>query len=408
MQFIYTGTTADGVAVSKTVEAADRFAVYEIARQEGNTVTEVKEVSRFSLSGLFNFERLNVLLSRVKIDELTIFTRNLSSMLVAGLPLSRCLSVLERQSKNPRLQSITKKVQERITAGDQLFEALRDFPDTFSDLYVSMVRAGEESGNLAGSLKTLSEQIERTSNLQKKIKGAMIYPTIVLCIMAIIGVLMMIYVMPTITETFRKLQVDLPLATEILIAVSDFMSQNVLLTLGLMLGTIMGFVYFLRTHIGKVVVHYIVVRLPVIGTLVKEVNAARTARTLSSLLSSGVDVINAIKITEDVVQNIYYKKVIAEAAVEVEKGGPLSGAFTKHEELYPILVGEMILVGEETGQISQMLIEVANFYESEVELKTKDLSTIVEPLLMVVIGATVGFFALAMIAPIYSVSDSIG
>lgn len=408
MQFIYTGTTADGVEVSKTVEAADRFAVYEIARQEGNTVTEVKEVSRFSLSGLFNFERLNVLLSRVKIDELTIFTRNLSSMLVAGLPLSRCLSVLERQSKNPRLQSITKKVQERITAGDQLFEALRDFPDTFSDLYVSMVRAGEESGNLAGALKTLSEQIERTSNLQKKIKGAMIYPTIVLCIMAVIGVLMMIYVMPTITETFRKLQVDLPLATEILIAVSDFMSQNVLLTLGLMLGTIMGFVYFLRTHIGKVVVHYIVVRLPVIGTLVKEVNAARTARTLSSLLSSGVDVINAIKITEDVVQNIYYKKVIAEAAVEVEKGGPLSGAFTKHEELYPILVGEMILVGEETGQISQMLIEVANFYESEVELKTKDLSTIVEPLLMVVIGATVGFFALAMIAPIYSVSDSIG
>lgn len=394
--------------VTKTVEAADRFAVYEIARTNGDTVTEVKEVSRFSLGHLLNVNKLNVLLSRVKIDELTMFTRNLSSMLKAGLPLSRCLSVLERQSKNPRLKSVTKQIQERITAGDQFYEAVREFPDTFSDLYVSMVRAGEEGGTLSEALGTLSEQIERTSSLQKKIKGAMIYPVIVLSIMAIIGVLMMIYVMPTITATFRKLEVDLPLATEILIGVSDFMSQNVLLTLGAMLAIVAGFVYFLRTRLGKVIVHYVLVRLPIIGTIVKELNAARTARTLSSLLSSGVDVINAIKITEDVVQNIYYKKVIAEAAVEVEKGGPLSGTFTKHTELYPVLVGEMVLVGEETGQISQMLTEVATFYENEVELKTKDLSTIVEPLLMVVIGATVGFFALAMIAPIYSISDSIG
>ena len=407
-KFTYKGKTGEGAAVTETVEADDRFAVYEIARVKGHTVSEVKEASRLSFAKFSSFEKINVLLSHVKIDELTMFTRNLSSMLIAGLPLSRCLSVLERQTKNPRLKSITKAVQQKITQGDQFYEALADFPQTFSSLYVSMARAGEESGPLSDALKTLSIQIERSSNLQKKIKGAMIYPVIVLTIMAIIGVLMMIYVMPSITVTFKKLAVDLPLTTQILIGTSDFMSQNALLTIGVMLGTIMGFIYALRTKLGKIIVHFILPRLPVIGTLVKETNSARTARTLSSLLSSGVDVIAALKITEDVVQNIYYKKIIAEATVKVEKGDALSSTFVAHSDLYPILVGEMILVGEETGQISQMLIEVANFYENEVEMKTKDLSTIVEPLLMVVIGATVGFFALAMIAPIYSISDSIG
>jgi type IV pilus assembly protein PilC len=149
------------------------------------------------------------------------------------------------------------------------------------------------------------------------------------------------------------------------------------------------------------------VRLPVIGTLAKETNSARTARTLSSLLNSGVDVIQAIEITEEVVQNIYYKKILVEAKMRVEKGTALSEIFVERTDLYPILVGEMILVGEETGQISGMLSELATFYETEVERKTKDLSTIIEPLLMVVIGASVGFFALALIAPIYSISDSL-
>lgn len=407
-KFTYEGMTTEGTPVTETVEAEDRFSVYDIARTSGHTVSEVKEISQFSFGKIFNMERVNAFLSRVKADDLTIFTRNLSSMLLAGLALSRCLSVLERQSKNPRLKHITKKIGEQINKGDQFYEALAEFPETFSNLYVSMTRAGEESGTLSEALKTLALQLERSSNLQKKIKGAMIYPTIVLAVMVIIGVLMMIYVMPAITTTFRKLEVDLPLMTQILIGVSDFVSQNSILTIAIMIGTVVGFLYAIRTKLGKIIVHYIVVRLPVIGTLVKETNSARTARTLSSLLSSGVDVINALKITEDVVQNIYYKKVIAEAAVKVEKGDPLSSTFIEHSELYPILVGEMILVGEETGQISSMLIEVANFYENEVEMKTKDLSAIIEPMLMVVIGATVGFFALAMIAPIYSISDSIG
>jgi len=406
--FTYKGEAEDGSPVTMTVEAADRFAVYDIARENGHTVSKVSGSKRgFSLSS-FNMEKINYFLSRVKIDELTIFTRNLSSMLSAGLPLSRALSVLERQNKNAKLKIIVRDVRERINKGDQFHEALKKFPKVFSKLYIAMIRAGEESGGLAESLKVLSVQLEQASSLQKKIKGAMIYPIIIIIIMTGIGLLMMIYVMPTITATFLNLNIELPLMTRVLIGASQFLNAHVIVTLLGAVGFVAGFIYLLRTRIGKRVSNFLVVRLPVIGTIVKEANSARATRTLSSLLSSGVDVIDALKITEDVVQNVYFKEVITEATVKVEKGEPLSGVFIAHDNLYPSLVGEMVLVGEETGEISGMLKGVAEFYENEVSLKTKDLSTIIEPLLMVFIGGAVGFFALAMIVPIYSISDSIG
>lgn len=406
-KFTYKGKDQTGKKVTETVEAADRFAVYDLARQNGHTVSQVSSSSGFSINVFFDFEKINYYINRVKLDEVIMMTRNLGSMLTAGLSLVRALSVIERQSSNPRLKGTIKEIQERINKGDPFYDALSAYPKIFSDLYVSMVRAGEESGGLAEALQTLSLQMERNSSLKKKIKGAMIYPAIVLTIMVGIGVLMMIYVMPSITGTFKSLEVDLPATTQALIVSSDFMVAHTMSVLLGMVGAVIGFMYLLRTKIGKRVVSWIVVRLPVIGTIAKEANAARTARTLSSLLAAGVDVLRALQITEDVVQNYYYKKIIATSAKRVEKGDPLSTTFIERNDLYPVLVGEMIAVGEETGQIAQMLEQLAVFYENEVEHKTKDLSTIIEPLLMVVIGGSVGFFALAMIAPIYSISDSI-
>ncbi len=407
-RFTYKGTTEDGAAVKQTVDAPDRFAVYDLARQNGHTVTNVDESKSFSLDRFLNIEKINTALSRVKQDELVMATRNLSSMLKAGLPLSRALSVLERQTKNPRMKSIMKDVRENISKGNQFNVALAEYPKTFSKLYVAMVRAGEESGGLAPALETISLQLQRSSSLKKKIKGAMMYPAIVISVMAIIGILMMIYVMPTITGTFVKMGVELPLSTRILIGMSDFMSNHGLLAL-LGFGGIVAFIiWFGHTTFGRRFFHRALLYLPVIGNLAKQTNSAYTGRTLSSLLAAGVDVIGAIQITRDVIQNVHYKDILEEAAEKVEKGSPLSETFIAHEDLYPILVGEMIAVGEETGQISAMLTELANFYETEVEQKTKDLSTIIEPVLMVVIGATVGFFALAMIAPIYSIGDTIG
>ena len=405
--FTYIGKDSEDKEVTNTVEAPDRFAVYDVARNSGHTVSVIKESSKFNLGSLINIEKLNYLLSRVKDDELVMITRNLGSMLKAGLTVSRALSVIERQSSNPRLKGVIKQVVAKINQGDQFHETLEGFPEVFDDLYVAMIKAGEESGGLAESLETLSIQLERSSNLKKKVKGAMIYPAIVIVVMVVIGILMMIYVMPQITDVFKGMDKDLPATTTFLIDVSDFLVANTLLAIGGIIASVAGLIYLLKTKWGEIASSWLVVRLPVIGTLAKETNAARTARTLSSLLNSGVDVINSIDITEEVLQNVYYKAILREASTRVEKGTALSEIFIERKDYYPILVGEMILVGEETGQIAGMLKELAIFYETEVERKTKDLSTIIEPLLMVVIGGGVGFFALALIAPIYSISDGL-
>ena len=405
--FTYTGEDKEGKKVTNTVTAADRFDVYSIARDQGHTITAIESGSDFSVKKYFNIEKINYYLSRVKQDELVMVTRNLGSMLTAGLTVSRALSVIERQSKNPRLKGVIKTIIEKINAGGQFFEALKEHPSVFDDLFVAMVRAGEESGTLADSLKVLAIQMERSTNLKKKVKGAMMYPSIVITVMIIIGILMMIYVMPKITAVFKGVGQELPATTKFLIATSDLMVEYTVFVLGGMVLAIVGFIYFLRSRWGKITTSWIIPKLPVIGTMAKETNAARTARTLSSLLNSGVDVMQSIEITEEVVQNVYYKKVLREARARVEKGTALSEVFIERTDLYPILVGEMILVGEETGQIAGMLNELATYYEAEVERKTKDLSTIIEPLLMVFIGGGVGFFALALIAPIYSIGESI-
>jgi len=406
-KFTYQGEDSKGKKITETVEAEDRFGVYSIARNRGHTVSIVESTTGFDYKRFLSIDKINYMLSRVKADELTMMTRNIGSMLKAGLTISRALSVVERQSSNPRLKGVLKRVVERINQGEQFNEALKEFPKVFNDLYIAMVRAGEESGSLAESLQTLAIQMERSSTLMKKIKGAMIYPIIVMTVMVVIGILMMIYVMPQITGVFKGMDMELPATTQFLIIASDFMVNYTLLVLGGLIGGIFGFVYFLKTMPGKIAASWIIPKLPIIGTLAKETNSARTARTLSSLLSSGVDVLQSIQITEEVLQNVYYKKILHEAAERVEKGTALSEVFIQRTDLYPILVGEMIMVGEETGQIAGMLGELAIFYETEVERKTKDLSTIIEPLLMVVIGTSVGFLALALIAPIYSISDGL-
>lgn len=406
--FTYKGEDKEGAAVEETVTADDRFAVYEIARQNGHSIRTITTATKFGGFSGFSMDKINFFLGKVKTDELVMVTRNLGSMLTAGLTISRALSVIERQSTNARLKIIISKIIARINKGDQFYEGLRDFPKEFSGLYVAMVKAGEESGNLAESLQTLSMQLDRANNLKKKIKGAMMYPSIVLIVMFIIAILMMLFVMPQIIAVFENAKMELPATTKFLIALTNLMNDHTLLVLGSLGAFFTTVVYFLRSKIGNRLVAFTIVRLPAIGTMVKETNAARTARTLSSLLRSGVDVIQSLEITEEVVQNIYYKRIIRMARDRVEKGTSLSETFIEHKELYPILVGEMILVGEETGQIAGMMGELAIFYETEVERKTKDLSTIIEPLLMVVIGTGVGFFALALIAPIYSIGSGAG
>ena len=402
--FIYSARKQSGEEYKGEVSAADRFMVYSKIRKEGGTVVSVEE-KRHGIP--LSMEALNNLFGSVSMAEKIILTRNLAAMIGAGLPLSRSLDVMERQTRNPKLKHILGEIGNDIKAGKNFHAALETFPKIFPPIFVSMVKAGEESGKMVDALKNLGDQMGRAYALNRRIKGAMTYPAIILIAMVIIGILMLVYVVPTLTQTFTELGAELPATTRGIIATSTFLVEHTVISLVLIAGFISLFVTLLRTQRGQRAFDFTLLRIPVISELVKQANSARTTRTLSSLLSSGVPVVTALSITKDVLQNSYFKEVLAAAEKSIERGEPVSKVFITHEKLYPVLVGEMMAVGEETGKLSEMLKDVAAFYEEEVEQKTKDLSTIIEPFLMIFIGSVVGFFALAMISPIYSISQSI-
>lgn len=394
----------DNTAYENTTEAKDRFEVYSIVRKEGGQVLSVAEVKKHSIS--FQGD-LFAIFRRIKEVDKILLTRNLGAMLTAGLSISRALSVIERQTNNPKLKAVVLGVSKEIEGGGSLSSGMLKYPNVFPNLVTSMVAAGEEAGTLAESLKTIANQLEQAHDLKKKIKGAMIYPSVIVSVLLGVGVLMMVFIVPTLTAVFRDMGVALPMSTRIVMGISDFLAANFLLSLLIMLGTVAGFVAGLRTQVGKRLFETVILRIPIIGTLVKETNSARTGRTLASLLSSGVSMLAAIDITRDVIQNSYYKDVLNAAHAHVQKGQPLAQVFIEQERLYPPLVGELIAVGEETGALPSMLQEVATYYENEVGQKTKNMSTIIEPFLMLIVGGAVGFFAVSMISPIYSITSSI-
>lgn len=402
-KFKYKVRELTGDQTSGEMEAKDRFAVAADLRKQGKSVVAVEEVAG---GFVINMDTINEMFSRVKVQELIVFSHNLSAMMTAGLSLSRGLSIQERQTKNPALKKTLKTLLAEISKGSTLSAGMAKFPKVFSPIFVSMVRAGEESGGLSDALLTIGDQLEKSYLLKKKIKGAMIYPSVVIATLIIIGVLMFIYVVPTLAATFKELNTELPTSTKVIMWISDFLSNHLIVGILIVITMGVGIFMALRTKQGKRGLEFISFKLPIIGDLVRQSNSARTARTLSSLLSSGVDMLEAISITKDVLQNSYYKDRLKLAEERVQKGIPLSSVFAE-TDIYPILVGDMIEVGEETGKLADMLLNLALFYENEVDEATKNISTIIEPVLMVFIGASVGFFAVSMISPMYSVMSNV-
>jgi len=294
-----------------------------------------------------------------------------------------------------------------VSHGKTLSESLGKQPKVFSQLFVSMVKAGEESGNVSGALGIVSSQMEKSYLLVKKVRGALIYPAVIIFVMIIIGILLLIFMVPTLSATFEGLGVELPLSTRVLIYSSNFLINNILMVLVALIVFATSLTLFLKSRIGRNFSDNLFIHVPVLGLMIKEFESARSARTLSSLLSAGVEIIVALDVTADVLQNHLYKNAIGQARTAIEKGEPMSAVFVANEHLYPLFVGEMVAVGEETGKISEMLMGVADYYEEEVDQKTKNLSTIIEPVLMVIIGIGVGFFAISMLAPTYSLVDYI-
>lgn len=392
----------DGKREVRRMEAATRFSVYGDIEKEGAHVVAIEQAGPGLPSWLFT-----TFGTGIKQAQLVTMIKNLSAMLSAGLTLSRSLSVIERQSGNKRLKAVASAVAESVKRGSAFHEALAEHPKVFSRLFIAMAAAGEESGGLANALSVVGLQMERSQALTKKVKGAMIYPSIVVSAIVVVCVLMLIFVVPTLTKTFVSLGVAVPLATQVIVAVSNFMVNNIILVMTCLVALVVGGAAFFRSKPGQETILWVALRLPVVGELVRETYAARAARTLASLLSSGVVVLRSLEITKEVVGASVFAEVVAEAEQRVKKGDPIAAAFADHPTLYPILFSDMIAVGEETGKVNEMMKQVAEFYEDDVEQKTKDLSTVIEPVLMLFIGLVVGVFAVSMIAPIYSLSSSI-
>ncbi len=395
---------SNGEPHDNVLDASDRSQLYTDLKTRDETLISAEEVIEGKKKSFMQF---NLFPAKIKLRDKITFTKNLGSMIEAGLSMSRALSVIEKQTKNKAFKEVISNVGTTISQGQTLSASMAMHSNAFTPIMVSMVKAGEESGSLAQSLRVVSIQMESAYMLTRKIKGALMYPMIIVFAMLIIGFFMLTYVVPTLSAVFKELNAELPVSTQVIIVVSDFLKDNIFISIGIVIATIALIYFGFRTKKGKRILDHAVVKIPVISAITKQINSARTARTLSSLLSSGVDVVVATRITKDVIQNSLYKEVLDTVEQRIQKGEPIATVFGQREDLYPSFVSEMISVGEETGQLSQMLLGVAVFYETEVDQKTKDMSSIIEPLLMVFIGLVVGLFAVSMILPIYSLGDHI-
>ncbi len=400
-EFSYEALTKGGKKESAVINAPNLAAAGHLLKEQGLLPTQITEAHK---TDVLNFLR-NI--STVSLDEKIGVVENLSIMLKSGISISRGLQIIVKQVKNLKLKNIMNDVYSQVQAGKGLGEALGAYPGVFSNIFTSMIKVGELSGNLDKSLEYLGIQLHREADLKSKVKGAMIYPSVIIGAMVIIGVLMSIFVLPKLTSIFKEFETDLPFMTRVVMAVADFMSANAVVTILGMVGIVVGGFFGLRTQIGQRYFDLFLLHFPVISGIVKKINLARFSRILSSLLKSGIPIVQALEVASESISSIPYREVVANAAKEVKLGTSLTDALGKDNSLFPILVVQMLQVGEESGTVEDILEQLAVHYEEQVDTTLRNLSSIIEPLLLLVIGGVVGILAIALISPIYNISQNI-
>jgi type IV pilus assembly protein PilC len=400
-KYSFLAKSLEGKTEKGILEAKDEFELAKILKERGLILIraeKVKEKKKFQFS----------LPSRgVPPSEKMFFTRNLKVMISAGVPLPRAILSLSQQAKNKKFKVALEKISEKIVKGEKFSDALSFFPQIFNEFYQSMIKVAEETGKLEDVLEILARQMERENELRSKIIGAMIYPAVIVCALIGIGILMLVVVVPKLAETFKELEVQLPLTTRIVISLGTFLEKNFLVLVIALIFLIFLFVQFLKTKVGKRILDRISLSLPIFSSLIKKSNSASTARSLGSLISAGVSLPKALEITANTLGNVFYKEALFVAAEKVRKGGKLSESLKPYQKIYPLTLISMVEVGEETGETSEVLSKIADFYESEVSDTAKNLTSVIEPVLMLIIGAAVGFFAVSMVQPMYSMLGAI-
>src|ERR671911_214118 len=400
--YAYRALDKQGEIIQDKLEGSGELAVAHELRQQGLLVIDVKEQNAGTKDILEPFKR-------IKLADLVVFSRQLATMINAGLPIVRALYVLSEQTENPKLKDVVVEVRKDVEAGSSLSESLEKHPDVFSRLYVEMVKAGEVGGILDGVLLRLADQLERDQDLRRKIRSALTYPIVVLIIAILAASFMLVFIVPVFAQMFQDLGGTLPLPTRICMALSDILTSfwGVLVYAGMALAVVM-FLRWKKTENGRRVWGRAVLRIPAkIGDVVKKATLARFARTFATLSAAGVPILQTIEITATSSGNWVVEKALLESREAVREGIPIYKPL-ETEPVFPPMVTRMIAVGEETGDIDGMMTKIAEFYESEVDAAVKALTSIIEPLMIVVVGSIVGAIVISMYLPMFKIFELVG
>ncbi len=402
----YSAVNAQNQIINGKTDLDDRSSVIAaLAKQNLKPIRIIKKQKRFAN---INLDRIFGT-SSVKTDSLVIFTRQLSTMVGAGVPLLRALNSLYKYTEDKALKAILETVTKHVEGGMPLGDAFSKHPTTFNDIYVNMVRAGESAGILEDILKRLALQQERSTAIRKKTKSAMAYPMVLMVITTLAFFGLMIFVVPRIGEIVKDLggpNAELPGITLFMLSVSDFMVRYWYIVAFGLIGLIIAIIAYVRTPKGKYRFDSLMLRTPILGKLVKKMAVARFSRTFSSLMGAGVAVLQALDVTSRAIGNSLFAKSLEAAANEVKSGRTLSTVI-EADDLFPGIVSQMLAVGEETGQTDTVLIKVADFYEEEVDLAIDSLGSVIEPIMIIIMGSMVGLIAASVMLPIAQLSQNI-
>lgn len=401
--FRYNAIDRTGRPYSGSLEAENLEAVQGKLAQLNYHIVNITEVA-VSSGGFGEFLKS---FSRVKQKEIVMFSRQFATMIDAGLSVLKCLDILQRQTKDPLLRESLAAVRHDVNSGSSLTESMARHPRVFSRLYVNMVRSAEAGGILDQVLDRLSTFLEKELEIRQKVKSAMMYPTVVLVFATAVMGVMMWWVLPQFKKIFQGMGLKkLPLSTELMLNFATVTRQYWWALIIIVIGIIVGLILYRRTATGALHIDRLMLRLPIFGDILLKISVSRFARTFGTLISSGVPVLRALEITTDTAGNLAIAQVIEKARVSVKEGEKISDPLHS-SPLFPIMVTQMISVGEETGRLDQMLVKVADFYDAEVDSTLKGLASLIEPIMIVGLGIMVGFIAVSVISPIYSLVGSL-
>ncbi len=399
-RFIYQARDASGRPINGDIEAVDAQRAASSLMDRGLMVVSIRAGGAGRKTGRKRRQ------GKVKAQDLVVFTRQLATMIDAGLPLVQSLNALEEQTESPTFKPVLRQATEQVEQGHAFSEALAEHPKVFNRLYVSMVEAGETGGLLAEILDRLASYLESTSRLKKKVKSAMTYPVIVCFISLSIALFLIIKVIPIFGNIYKDFGAQLPGPTQLLIDLSDFIRTYFILAAGTMAGLVFGVVKFKRTRRGTALWDRTKLRLPVIGKLVHKICISRFSRTFAALLRSGVPILETLHIVGQSSGNTVVETAVAKAATSIEHGDNLAAALGQHSIFPPMLV-RMISAGEQTGKVDVMLEKISDFYDEEIEATLAGLTSLIEPLLIVFLGVVVGSIVICMFLPIFKLSQAV-